>query len=456
MNSLSAYAKANGGTFTVLKQPSKIRGTNKTDANPSVVFYNGKYYINQRIINYNLVYSAPRFELFTDSVDQVIQLNQDEGSYVTENIITDTETGAQYEIEFPKHVESEFVGFEDAKFVTWDGRLYMYGTRLDVYYGQGNICIYLINTDNFTIEKEWVIKNFPLYGLESLEVPNWVIQKNWMAIPDRPFHFMYSPSPTVIIRVDPDDCSYSMVMPPSENGLGHDVRGSAPLCRIDDDTYLALVHTNNGGFDENGRHVRKYKFKAILYDNNFIIKKESDWFVFMNDKTEFCCGMCVNNGRITFTHCSFDSSSYITELELWKFLAFVDGERVKRNFFDERYLYDTAVSMENDGLNAISWFNHIACTAKQTELIHYESAVRVLAFWSFNKVVINTCLENMRLLSFKYTKLFPDRCEAFYLLSTFEALSGNLEKASELKTKADSVRDGDRSVIDRYLQPHYM
>lgn len=456
MNSLSTYAKANGGTFTVMKPPSAVVGTNSAATNPSVVFYKGKYYVNQRVVDYTLMYSNERFELCSNGLNQYIYLGGDDDRYTSRNFITDAETGKQCELEFPTHFTVKYNGLEDARFVVWDDRLYMYGTRLDVYYGQANICIYLIDTDSFTVEREWVVKNWPLNGVETLDSPNWLMQKNWMAIPDKPFHFLYAPSPAVIVRVDPDTCSYSLAMPLPQDRLDYIVRGSAPLCRIDSDTYLALVHTNEGGFDENGRLQTNYKFKALLYDNWFNVKKESEWFVFMNDKTEFCCGMCVNSGKITFTHSSFDSSSYLTELELDKFLAFMDEKEHGRSLFNERFMYTTAVDMEKDGLNAISWFNHVACTVRQTEPMHYESAVRVLTFWCLNENFTRWCFDNLRFLAYKYTKLFPDRCEAFYILSVLEGRNGDFEKAAELKSKADSVRDGDRSVIDRYLQPHYM
>lgn len=456
MNSLSTYAKANGGSFSALKPPSAVVDTNAAATNPSIVYYKGKRYINQRVVDYTLMFSNERFELYSNGPSQYIYLGGDDVRYTSRNYITDTETGEEREILFPTHFTTKYSGLEDARFVVWGDRLYMYGTRLDIYYGQANICIYLIDTDTFTVERGWIVKNWPLNGVETLESPNWAAQKNWMAIPDRPFHFIYTPSPAIEVRVDPDDCSYSLASPLSHDNLSYSVRGSAPLCRIDNNTYLALVHTNNGGFDENGMPQTRYMFKALLYDNWFNVKKESEWFVFMNEMTEFCCGMCINDGKIAFAHSSFDSSSYLTELELGKFMDFMDKKGDEHNFFDERFMYTTAVGLEKEGLNAIPWFNHIACTVKQTEPIHYESAVRVLAFWLLNDSFVRQCFDNLHFLAYKYTKLFPDRCEAYYILSMLESLNGDLEKAAELKSRADCVRDGDRSVIDRYLQPHYM
>ena len=456
MNSLSTYAKMNGGTFTVLKPPDRIVGTNWINTNPSVVFYNGRYYVNQRIVNYNKLYSNKKFELYSNGVNQSIYLSGDDSCYISENIVTDAHSGAQHEIEFPRHFEAKYVGLEDAKFVIWGDRLYMYGTRCDVYYSQANICIYLIDTNSFTVEKEWVVKNRWLDGMEPLSTPGWQVQKNWMAIPDKPFCFIYTPSPTVVVEVNPDDCTYSLVTPQYIGNIDSVIRGTAPLCRVDSDTYAALVHTNDGGFDENGNYMCKYKFKALLYDNLFNVIKESEWFVFMNDMTEFCCGMCVNDGKITFTHSSFDGSSYLTELGLDKFLTFIDEKEHNQNLFNEKFIYATAAAMEMDGLNAISWFNYIACSTKQAETIHYDSAVRVLAFWGLNENFVREYLANLIFLAYKYTKLFPDRCEAFYLQSIFEARNGNLERAAELKSKADSVRDGRDCIIDRYVPTLYI
>lgn len=456
MNSLSTYAKVNGGVLGVLKPPSAVVDTNSAATNPSAVFYKGRCYTNQRVVDYTLAYSNEKFEMYPNGLCQYIFLGGDGDTYTSRNFITDAETGEQREIEFPTHFTSKYNGLEDARFVVWDGRLYMYGTRLDIYYGQANICIYLIDTDSFAVEREWVVKNHPLYGVETLDSPNWPIQKNWMAIPDKPFHFIYAPSPAIVVAVDPDDCSYTIVGPLPQDRLDYSVRGSAPLCKIDGNAYLALVHTNDGGFDENGKRQTRYRFKAMLYDSHFNVKKESEWFVFMNDMTEFCCGMCINDGKIMFTHSSFDSSSYVTELGLDKFLAFMDKKDDERNFFNERFIYTTAVGMEKDGLNAIPWFNYIACTVKQTEPIHYESAVRVLAFWCLNESFVRWCFDNLYFLAYKYTKLFPDRCEAYYILSVLENMNGDLERAAELKSRADCVRDGDRSVIDRYIQPRYM
>lgn len=446
MNSLSTYAKMNGGTFTVLNPPSLVAGTDLIATNPSLVFYNGKYYINQRIINYTKLYSSEKFAIYTDDINQLIYHGGPDDRYVSTNVVTDADTGRQWTLALPEHSKTKYSGLEDAKFVVWDGRLYIYGTRCDVYYGQGNICVYLIDAEDFTVEREWVVKNRPNGA---------VLEKNWMAIPDKPFHFVYSPCPTIVARVDLDDCSFTLGKP-SPNELTDGMKGSAPLCRVDDDTYLALVHDSDGGFNEYGRYLLKYRFKAVLYDNNFKIKRTSDWFSFMDDTTEFCCGMCVNNGNITFTHSLFDGSSYLTEMKLEKFLEFFDIKEFTQNLFNEKYMYSTAVIMESNGLNAIPWFNHLACSIKQDTLTHYESAVRVLAFWSRNKSFVSDCLDNLHFLAYKYTKLFPDRCEAFYLLSLFEASRGDFEKAAELKGRADRLRDGARSFIDKYLPSHYL
>lgn len=446
MNSLSTYAKMNGGTFTVLKSPDFAVGTDLIDTNPSVVFYKGKYYINQRIINYTKIYSSESFNLYTNETNQLIYQGGEDDIYTSVNIVTEAATGRHWTVDFPEHSKAKYNGLEDARFVVWDDRLYMYGTRLDVYYGQGNICIYLINTDDFTVEKEWVVKN-KMFGR---------IEKNWMAIPDKPFHFIYKPNPTTMAIVNQDDCTYALLATPSPNNLGDDVKGSTPLCRIDNNTYVALVHSNDGGFDENGRYQLKYKFKAVLYNNKLNIEKASDWFVFMNELTEFCCGVCINDGKITFTHSSFDGSSYLTEMTVEKFMDFLDEKDYKQNFFKENYVYSTAITMENSGLNAIPWFNALACMSKQTDSSHYEGAVRVLAFWARNENFVRDCIDNLHFLAYKYTKLFPDRCEAFYLLSKFESLKGDNEKAAELKSKADGLRDGAQSFIDRYLPLHYL
>ena len=436
----------NGGIFTHINNPHIVLGSGKlADMNPSLVYYKNCYFLNQRIIDYTKLYSSDKFNIYTNSINQFI-FNNSISKYNSVNVMTNVSDGRQWVVELPKHGKAAYTGLEDAKFVVWEDELYLYGTRCDVNNGQGNICVYQIDPFNFTVGNEWVVPNNTGVNVE----------KNWMAIPDKPFCFIYQPNPMTVIEGDPDNCTTRLYGSTKTNELGDNVRGSTPLIRIDTDTYLTLVHTSDGGFDSGGRYQLKYKFKAILLDNDFNVKKTSDWFVFMNELTEFCCGMCVNKNKISFTHSSFDCSSFLTELEFDKFMEFIELHEYTPNIFNNKFFYTTALSMERDGVNVVPWFNYLACTTKQTDKIHYESAVKVLAYWSCNSVFVSETLDNLRFLSYKYTKLFPDRCEAFYLSSLFEMAAGNVGVGERMKEHADKLRNGSRCCIDIYVPTHYL
>ena len=256
----------NGGIFTHINNPHIVLGSGKlADMNPSLVYYKNCYFLNQRIIDYTKLYSSDKFNIYTNSINQFI-FNNGISKYNSVNVMTNVSDGRQWVVELPKHGKAAYTGLEDAKFVVWEDELYLYGTRCDVNNGQGNICVYQIDPFNFTVGNEWVVPNNTGVNVE----------KNWMAIPDKPFCFIYQPNPMTVIEVDPDNCTTRLYGSTKTNELGDNVRGSTPLIRIDTDTYLTLVHTSDGGFDSGGRYQLKYKFKAILLDNDFNVKKTSD------------------------------------------------------------------------------------------------------------------------------------------------------------------------------------
>ena len=83
-----------------------------------------------------------------------------------------------------------FAGREDMRLVVWNDNLYGYATRVDLEEDKGYIELMCFD-DNLNIKSS-------VYIDRSQD-----IEKNWMAIPDRPFTFIWWNNPLTIITIDP-------------------------------------------------------------------------------------------------------------------------------------------------------------------------------------------------------------------------------------------------------------
>ena len=197
MKKLVEFALANGGTDSVVPMPSKYRFYNGiASINPTIVDYKNELFLNSRIVNYYKIYSTENFPILpTDWPNQIVQSNN--GDLLSENILQIPGLKKETELEIPFYFNSVYNGLEDARFVVWDNKMYVYGTRFDVIEGKGIIVIYELN------DKQEVCSVINVCNEDTY------IEKNWMAIPDKPFHFIYDCNISQVVKVDRNSGNYN-------------------------------------------------------------------------------------------------------------------------------------------------------------------------------------------------------------------------------------------------------
>ena len=134
--------------------------------------------------------------------------------------------------------------------------------------------------------------------------------------------------------------------------------------------------------------------------------------------------------------------------------GFTDGLKYANT--KDNWKFKEAELNEKQMKPAIPIFNYIACVTKPHEKIHYESAVRTLAYWSNNEYIFSECLDNFEMLALKYTKLFPERCEAYYILSKVYRYQGLLEEAEQMKRIGIGNDNDLMPIFTNYLIPYYL
>lgn len=440
MNSLVDFALRNGGTEVQLEMPYRYKSTlGLSGANPSIFEYRGETYVNTRILNYYKFFSNNNFNFLEDNCG----LSVASGSRYckSDNVIVNQKTGEEFYLKFPFYFNAEYNGLEDGKFVIWNDKLYVYGTRCDVVKDKSIITIYELN-DKFEIVK---VINTNNGGISKVE-------KNWMAVPDKPFYFLYEPKKPVVIKINEDNGSFETVEVKRGNEVCQEqLRGNATMCRVDENRYIAIVHNSYEG-------GRKYRFKFVFYDNEFNAISSSDWFIFKNEMCEFCCGMKLTDGLLHISYSMFDCCSYVLSLPFDKIEEFC-SKTIESNYptmFDSNYFFNLAISCEKKFSTSIPIFNYVVCTTNPFEPIHYESAVRMLTYYIRFKSVVEEHIKELKELAMKYIMIFQDRCECYYILSGLYKFEGDFEMYREMKRLGDERKNSMMPYFGYYLNPHYL
>ena len=440
MKKLVEFALGNGGSDSVIPIPSKYKFYNGVASiNPTITDFKDNLFLNSRVVNYYKIYSTEKFPILpSDWSNQIVQSNN--GYLMSENVIQVPGLKKEVEYDIPFYFNSNYNGLEDARFVVWDNKMYIYGTRFDVVEDKGIIVIYELN-DNLEICTVINVFNEDTY-----------IEKNWMAIPDKPFHFVYDCNISQVVKVDRNTGNYETVKTGEWHGKEYQLRGNTPLSRLDDNTYVTVVHTS---YNEDNEDIN-YKFKFLFYDNNFNVIKSSDWFVFKNEMCEFCCGMNIINNEINIAYSILDCDSFIVSFPIDKLNEFCFETNETDTVFDTLYFYKLAELNEKQMKPAIPLYNYVACITEPYEKIHYECAVKTLAYWSNNEYIFSECIDNFEMLALKYTKLFPECCEAYYILAKIYRYQGLLEEAKKVKKRGDKFKFNIIPYFTTYLNYEYL
>lgn len=353
-NSLVRFALANGGVDKqIMIDNHYLRGIYAA-GNPTIIFFQDRLYMNLRLVNYMKLLNSDNAQ-FLDAKNNPTYFLIDEG-VKSRNVFCELSLD-DYHIKLIKDMKypignnnSYYSGFEDCKFIIWDNNLYAYGTRWDKIDNEGHICIYELN-DHLNPINEIIVKS--PFGMQC--------EKNWGAIEDKPFHFVYRTNETIIIKVDMfGDCEVlqrSCVNNKYETSL----RGSTPIIRYSPNEYMTLIHRTSQSVLSNGIIENSYQTAFCFYDNDFNITRISKWFVFRKNLNEFTCGLSIYKNTLYISYSQMDCTAHLLTLPLDKLEEFINTDKYYPEF-DNDYIYDLAKCYEQHEQYRTSYplFNYFA------------------------------------------------------------------------------------------------
>jgi len=291
----------NGGSIHPLIIPATL--TNGTGLmNPSVYNDNGKIMVNLRHVNYTfyhsekktfqhqwgpLTYVHPENDMHLRTVNYYLELDDDLNVSRVNRIDT---------TELDKEPLWDFVGLEDARLFRWEGDLYISGVRRDTTTnGQGRMELSKI------IVGEDYVKEVSRVRIQPPKDSNSYCEKNWMPIPDMPWHYVKWSNPTEVVKVDPVNGTSQTTHLTQMVHIPRDVRGGSHVIPLDDDHYFGLTHEVDLFQSEVGRKDGLYRHRFMIWDKNWQCCGFSKDFSFMDAHVEFCTGMCYYKGDILMT-----------------------------------------------------------------------------------------------------------------------------------------------------------
>jgi hypothetical protein len=368
----------------------------------------------------------------------------------------DSELTNVREIKYPGSdvKNAQYKGFEDCRLIVWDDKLYAYGTRWDKINGNGCMCIYEIN-DEFEPVNEIVIKP---QGTNNCE-------KNWGAIEDQPFTFVYSNNPTKIVKVDADGNLIQLSESTHNDVIKEWIKGSTQVIRYTDNEYMSIVHTNmyyNNGKTKHSDYVTAF----IFYDNNFNVTRMSKWFVFNSPMCEFTCGLAKHGDDIYITYSQLDCTSHLivtNKQAIESFIGLSGNDFNSDTFYDYYFLAKTYE--ENNQLNASYVLFNYAAQLADTSIFTVNDEMKIeclvktyCGLVSFAPKILNENLYNDIVNSLKRViERYPNVGEFYYLVSSmYKMCKDRKNEYVKYKKLGDERKTGLHNYFLKYFNPNYL
>lgn len=307
-------ALANGGVIKPLLTNSEdLSGPALT--NPSIIVRNGKILVNIRNVNYTLYHAElNRFEHMWGPLSY-IHPEQDNHlrtwNYVAElnddlDIIwyskVDTSEFDTYQPQW------DFVGLEDVRLVDWGGKLYGIGVRRDL----DNVGTGRMEISELRIEDRNV-KEVSRYRIPGVYPDNEYCMKNCTPIEDKPFHLLKWTNPTALMKFEEGKETEVFETNGYDDQISGHMRGGSQVIKFNGG-YLTIIHETDMYSSERGMKDATYRHRFVFWDKNFVSRKVSKLFSFMNMKIEFCCGMCSFGEDFLITFGGQDNAAYILKV----------------------------------------------------------------------------------------------------------------------------------------------
>lgn len=283
--------------------------------NPSIwINTDGSAYINIRAVNYNLLNS--RYREYTQNDQPIAYVCKDQYHLKTENYFGtfDIDTLKIERISKVKMLKLHepcwsFHGLEDARIIHWDNDIYLCGVRRDIKTnGEGRMELSKI----VYIDNEW-------HETERIRIPaagddTAYLEKNWMPIIDKPWHWLKWCDPVEIANYDINERKLNIEY---KNNSWNYYRGDSHLININGYYYCFVHNVLNHQLNENtNARMSLYLHYILKFDNDF--NYIGCFGPFSYDKRfniEFGCGLALYNNQCYLTYSENDAISYIVKFD---------------------------------------------------------------------------------------------------------------------------------------------
>ena len=455
MNSLVKYVLENGGKdYNIMYPQHELQGK-YCSCNSTCIWTNEGLLINSRAINYRKLFQNDDIDYCSDKANQTYIFNNN-GVY-SRNLVMMYKNGDFRflgETEYsPSVCSTYYMGLEDCRFVSWNQKIYAYGTRWDKVQDKGCICIHELDYGLNPV-KEIIVE--PLF--------NSVCEKNWLAVQDQPFTFIYTVNPTVVIKVDENGKANIIKQEEHRDDLGTEfIKGNTPLVRYSENEYISLIHITPHDPNATG-NVYNYYTAFIFFDNDFNVTRKSDWFVFKSELCEFCCGLSINgDGKVAITYSQFDGVSNLLLTDKKTIEKFMNEPNIDRNdVYTFDYYYDLAHEYENNGQFSAACILYNYCSVlaiRENKSYELRLECIVRGFCSIlidiDTVIVKELYQTVNNCIWKQIPDYPDSCELYYL-SAYLYKDYDWERYLECKKMGDERILNIHNYFFRYFDPIYL
>lgn len=457
MNSFTRFVTDKGGSIMDIIYPTKLLEGNYCSCNTTCAWYNNELVLNSRLVNYRKAYQSDEVMFMDDwRLSQTYFFT--EKGFTSRNIMSKITNDRLHDIrecKYPKSIVegSYYHGLEDCRLVVWDNKLYAYGTRWDRLKDKGCICIYELN-EYMQPMNEIIVPPQSENGCE----------KNWGAVCDKPFTFVYCNNPLQVIEVYKDGSCNLIKNEPKDESITEPIKGSTQLVRYSDDEYVSLVHSNLFYSEGNTKHT-DYVTAFVFYDNDLNITRRSKWFVFNSQMCEFTCGLAVVNDRVFITYSQLDCTSQLIATDKQTIELFMQQEEdsiPNNEFYD---YYRLAKRYENDGHISTAYvlYNYCALIADKSKY-KVEDETRLECLIKSYCSILDIAPDAKKYLwpsrvtdSLDHViEKYPDVCEFYYIKSAFYKITGNKNEYIHYKQLGDERKMNIHNYFFKYFNPNYL
>ena len=210
---LVQYALKRGGSIHPITLPKELTGETGI-MNPSIFQHEGRILLNVRHVNYTLYHSEGKKFPHTWGPLQYLHPENDI-SLTTYNIMT--ELNGDLEVIHAGRIDTteldteptwNFIGLEDGRLFSWDGRLFLCGVRRDCYTDDGKGRMELQEIEY--VDDQW--KEVARHPIPAPGDDGTYCEKNWMPIIDMPWCFVKWCNPVEVCKFDPVEGTTSTVV----------------------------------------------------------------------------------------------------------------------------------------------------------------------------------------------------------------------------------------------------